>query len=217
MLTATPLARSSSLLRSRLVISSSAKSQSGCKCAGDKITVVTRSDSSGTTLVFTSSLNAFCKFTPGAGNVVKFPVGTKKTGNSGVSAALKKNKCAIGYVGSGEATSKKFFSASVQNKSGKFVAPSSKSISAALGNIKLSKSLTSSDANPAGSGSYPIVTLTWMVFYKTGNGVKGACIKTACHYFLSKKAQGKASKVGYAPLPAAVVKKAVVACKLISA
>ena len=90
------------------------------------ITVVHRSDSSGTTKAFTTYLSDYSPaWTAAVGQpdkIVKWPTGTGAKGNSGVAAAVKQTAGAIGYVEQAYALQNGFTYASVKNSSGKFVA-----------------------------------------------------------------------------------------------
>ena len=78
--------------------------------------------------------------------------------------------------------------------------PNLKSGIAALANIKLDGNLAGEDPNPAGAGSYPIATLTWILAYDNGNGAKAGAIRKALLYLLSPAAHKRADDLGYGPL-----------------
>ena len=177
-------------------------------CSAGKMTVVHRSDGSGTTYAFTNSLDAFGGWGPGVGKAVNWPTGVGAKGNEGVSGTIKTTPGAIGYVNTGFVRVNKLQAAALQNKAGKFVLPSAKSGSAALNSIKLDPvTLAGEDPNPAGVGAYPISTLTWVLAYKNGNGAKTANIRAAINYALSGKAQGIADDLGYVPLSGSVLNR----------
>jgi phosphate transport system substrate-binding protein len=96
--------------------------------------------------------------------------------------------------------------AALQNRAGAFLKPDATSASAALATIDLGNDLTGSDPNPA--TGYPIVTFTWVLLYKNGNGGKQAPLQTAFGYALSEAAQKQAPGLGYVSLPAPVLIKA---------
>ena len=107
---------------------------SGLKLPATDITVVHRSDSSGTTKGFTDFLSRYSpewKSGPGVDKDVKWPTGTGAKGNDGVAAAVKQTEGAIGYVEQAYALQNNFTFADVKNKSGKYVAPTLESTSAA--------------------------------------------------------------------------------------
>ncbi|MCT0203477.1 phosphate ABC transporter substrate-binding protein PstS [Synechococcus sp. CS-602] len=179
-------------------------------CSAGKITVVHRSDGSGTTFAFTNSLSTFSptwKSKVGEGKAVKWPVGVGGKGNEGVSGVIQNTPGSIGYLNQAFVKGK-IKAAAVQNKAGKFVLPNLKSGAAALNNIQLNSMLAGEEPNPAGADSYPISTLTWVLAYRSGNGAKAGNIRRAISYLLSPVAQGKADDLGYVPLRGAILNNA---------
>ena len=179
------------------------------KCGKGKITVAHRSDGSGTTFAFTNSLSAFSsewKSKVGEGKSVNWPVGVGGKGNEGVAGVIQNTPGAIGYLNQSFVRGS-IKAAAVQNKAGKFVLPSLKSGAAALNNIRLDSNLAGEDANPAGAESYPISTLTWILAYKEGNGMKAGSIRKAMLYLLGP-GQNVADELGYVPLRGSVLKAA---------
>jgi phosphate transport system substrate-binding protein len=177
-------------------------------CADQAIKVVFRSDGSGTTYNFTNSLSAFSpswKAGPGTAKSVKWPTGIGAKGNEGVAASLQQVKGAIGYVeaayiqGALEA-------AAIQNSAGTFAKPTTEEAAKALASINLGPDLTGNNPNP--QAGYPIVTFTWILLYKSGNGAKLAPLQTTFRYALSDAAQAGAPALGFVTLPAPVLSKA---------
>lgn len=182
------------------------------KCASGPITVVHRSDGSGTTFAFTNSLRAFSPtWTTGVAKSVSWPTGIGAKGNEGISATIKQKAGTIGYVSYSFVKEGRLQAAAVQNKAGKFVLPNATSGSAALNQITLDSNLAGEDPNPTGARSYPISTLTWVLAYKTGNGAKENSVKGALNYMLSGKAQMIADDLGYVPLSGSILNKARIA------
>ena len=180
------------------------------KCGKGKITVAHRSDGSGTTFAFTNSLSAFSpewKSKVGEGKSVKWPVGVGGKGNEGVAGVIQNTPGAIGYLNQSFVKGN-IRAAALQNKAGKFVMPTEASGAAALNNIKLDSMLAGEDPNPAGAGSYPISTLTWILAYQKGNGAKAPAIRQAMLHLLSPQAQGQAESLGYVPLKGSILKQA---------
>jgi phosphate transport system substrate-binding protein len=180
------------------------------KCGKGKLTVAHRSDGSGTTFAFTNSLSAFSpewKSKVGEGKAVKWPVGVGGKGNEGVAGVIQNTPGAIGYLNQAFVKGN-IRAAALQNKAGKFVMPTEASGAAALNNIKLDGMLAGEDANPAGAGSYPISTLTWILAYQKGNGAKAPAIRTAMLHLLSPQAQGQAAGLGYVPLKGKILQQA---------
>lgn len=169
-------------------------------CGSGKITVVHRTDGSGTTAAFTESLQAFSKeWTLGNGKSVSWKVGVGGKGNDGVAGVLNTTPGSIGYVNQAFVKGS-IKAAAVQNKAGEFVLPTASSGAKALAAIKLDKNLAGGNPNPSGSGAYPIATLTYMLFYAKGNGSKADSIRDMVSFILSDKAQAVADDLGYVPL-----------------
>jgi phosphate transport system substrate-binding protein len=175
------------------------------------ITVVRRADSSGTTFVFTQHLSAVSeawKNGPGMGTTVNWP-GTDKfiasPKNDGVAATIKQTPGAIGYIEYGFAELGKLPMASLENRAGKFVKPSLESGQAALAGVDLPQDLRAWLPDPSGDAAYPIVTYTWMLFYKKYEDPKKAeAIRQVVKYCLTE-GQKISAKMGYIPLPDQVV------------
>ncbi|MFN6133514.1 MAG: phosphate ABC transporter substrate-binding protein PstS [Synechococcaceae cyanobacterium] len=179
------------------------------KCGSGPITVVHRSDGSGTTFAFTNSLSSFSsewKSKVGEGKSVNWPVGIGGKGNEGVAASISNTPGSIGYINQAFVRGK-IKAAALQNRAGKFVKPDLKGGRAALANVQLDSNLAGEDPNPQGADSYPISTLTWILAYEKGNGEKAGAIRRAMLFLLSPAAQNKADDLGYVPLPSDLVKK----------
>ncbi|HEY2104998.1 MAG TPA: phosphate ABC transporter substrate-binding protein PstS [Candidatus Binataceae bacterium] len=185
-----------------------AKANPGVKLPDTKITVVSRSDGSGTTYVFTSHLSAVSdawKSGPGAGKAVNFPVGVAGKGNPGVAALIKQTPGAIGYVEYGYAKETGMPMASLENKSGKFVKPDLESGKNSLASVQLPDNLRAWITDPAGADAYPIVTYTWLLCYKKYDDPKIAdTLKSVIRYGLGT-GQTFSVELGYIPLPPNVV------------
>ena len=184
-------------------------------CADKQLTVVHRSDGSGTTKGFTNSLSAFSpewKKNVGTGKAVAWPAGIGGKGNSGVAAGIKQLEGAIGYLNYGYVVnSNDFQQVSLQNKAGNYVTANAETSAAGLSQIVLDDQLRGADANPAGANAYPIVSLTWILAYpesKTG-------VKETLRYMLSEKAQAMSDGLGYVPLPEDLRQKALAAVETI--
>ena len=178
-------------------------------CAAGKMTVVHRSDGSGTTYAFTNSLDAFGGWKSGVGKSVNWSVGVGAKGNEGVSGTIQNTPGGIGYINTGFVRANKLQAAVLQNKAGKFVGPSVVTGAAALNGIQLDPaSLAGEDPNPAGASSYPISTMTWILAYKSGYAPgKAQAVRDAINYALSSKAQSIADDFGYVPLAGSILNK----------
>ena len=183
----------------------------GLKLPDLPITVVRRADSSGTTFVFTNHLSAISpgwKSGPGAGTTVNWPGSDKFVAapkNDGVTATIKQTPGAIGYIEYAYAIGAKVEMAALQNKTGKFVMPSTESGVAALANAQLPENLIAWVLDPEGEKSYPIATFTWMLFYQqNATPEKAKILRDVVEYGLTE-GQKLSAKMGYIPLPDNVV------------
>lgn len=184
----------------------------GIKLPDLPITVVRRSDSSGTTFVFTKHLSAISpafKSGPGFGTSVQWPASDKIVAapkNDGVTATVKQTPGAIGYIEYGYAKLTKAPTAQLQNKAGNYIEPSLKSGQAALASAVLPPDLRAWIDDPEGPEAYPIATFTWMMFYKQQDPAKAEVLRKMVEYALTK-GQTVADSMGYIPLPPVVVEK----------
>jgi phosphate transport system substrate-binding protein len=122
-----------------------------------------------------------------------------------VAAQLQQVEGGIGYVE--EAFVKApLQAAALTNASGQLVKPSLASGQEALASIDLGPDLTGSNPNPA--RGYPIVTFSWILLYKSGNGARHEALNKAFSYTLSEPAQAMAPGLGFISLPPDVVSKA---------
>ena len=192
-----------------------AKLNSGVSLPGDAITVVHRSDESGTTKGFTGFLAAYSpewSSKVGSDKTVKWPVGTGAKGNDGVAAAVKQQKGAVGYVEEAYALQNNFTTAAVKNKAGKFVEPTLDSTTAAGQGVKVPKDLGLSIIDSPNPASYPISSQTFVIVYKDlcKGGLdksKAGAVKGFIDYGLGE-GQGVLAQLQYAKLPAPLLTKA---------
>lgn len=178
------------------------------------ITVVHRSDGSGTTGVFTKHLSAISpewESTIGEGKTVQWPTGKGiflgGKGNEGVTATVLQNEGAIGYVEYGYAKNNGLTMASLQNQSGNFIPPTDESAATTLANVELPENLRAFITDPEGADSYPIVTYTWLLAYKTYDDPNKAIAMEAMINYGLTEGQKQAPELGYVPLPPNVVEK----------
>lgn len=199
----------------------------GVKLPDQNITVVARSDSSGTTYVFTGHLSAVSeafKSTVGHGTTVQWPKDfVKSPKNDGVTATIKQTPGAIGYIEYGYAIATKQPMATLQNKAGKFIAPGDEAGKATLASAEFpAKTLPGSDTpdlrvwvtDPSGDQAYPIASFTWMLFYKDQDDAKAKVLRDLVEYSLTK-GQTMAPKMGYIQLPENVIARVRKAAALI--
>src|SRR5204863_5281202 len=116
----------------------------GMNLPSSSITVVHRSDDSGTTKGFTGFLQNYSpewKSKVGSDKTVKWPTGTGAKGNDGVAAAIKQTPGSIGYVEQAYALQNNFTFASVKNKAGKYIVPTLSSVTASGDGVKIPSDL----------------------------------------------------------------------------
>lgn len=188
----------------------------GMSLPSTPITVVHRSDSSGTSAGFTSFLAAVdpeWKSKVGEGKTVPWPTGTGAKGNAGVAGAIAQTVGAVGYVEQAYALAHKFTYASVKNKAGSFIAPSLASASAAGQGVTVPANLGIKIVNPTGAESYPITSATFIIVNKDlcKAGIPGgqAAAKGVAKFIEYGLGQGQAvlSQADYAALPAPILAK----------
>jgi phosphate transport system substrate-binding protein len=143
----------------------------GVKLPNGPITVVHRSDGSGTTAIFTEYLSAAVprwKDKVGAGKTVNFPVGLGAKGNEGVAGQLKTSPGSVGYVELAYAIETKQPVAAIQNQAGQFVTPSLEGITAAADGLadKIPSDMRSFIVNAPGQAAYPISGFTYILVYR---------------------------------------------------
>ncbi len=188
----------------------------GVSLPSTPITVVHRSDSSGTTSGFTSYLSEVdpeFKSKVGEGKIVPWPTGTGAKGNAGVAGAVQQTAGAVGYVEQAYALTHNFSVASVKNKAGTFVAPSLASTSAAGEGVTVPANLGIKVINSASPTAYPITSQTFIVVNKDlcKAGIPGGeqAAKGVVRFLDYGLGAGQAilSKADYAALPAAILPK----------
>lgn len=173
------------------------------------ITVVYRSDGSGTTGVFTKHLSAVSpewKEKVGEGKTVAWPTGIGAKGNEGVTAQILQTEGSIGYIEYGYAEQQDITTASLENKSGNYIEPSPESAAKTLEAVTLPENLRAFIADPEGADSYPIVSYTWILAYQQYDANKGQAFKDVMNWALTE-GQNYAAELGYVPLPEPVVQK----------
>ncbi|MEW6107777.1 MAG: phosphate ABC transporter substrate-binding protein PstS [Nitrospirota bacterium] len=174
------------------------------KLPHDEITVVHRSDGSGTTAIFTEYLSGVCpewKNRVGAGTSVKWPVGIGGKGNEGVANYTKRTANSIGYVEFAYAEQNKLAYALLKNTAGNFVAPSFDAFedAAATGDFDPKKDFHLWLVNAPGKQSWPIAGATFILLAKEKTGSNKNVVKFFDWSF--KNGDNKAKELIYVPLP----------------
>lgn len=189
-----------------------AKVNPGLKLPDANITVVHRSDGSGTTfnwVNYLSKVSTEWKSKVGEGTSVAWPVGVGGKGNEGVAAYVNRLKNSIGYVEYAYVLQNKMTYGSIQNKSGNFVTPNAKTFQAAAATADWSKTqdfdLVMTDAS--GPDAYPVTATTFIVMYKQPK--TPAQSKATLEFFkwALEKGQTQAQTLDYVPLPDPLVKQ----------
>jgi phosphate transport system substrate-binding protein len=184
------------------------------------ITTVHRSESSGTTNVFTKYLvlsSSAWNTQVGSGNSVQWPGGTGQQGNSAVAATVSQNQYSIGYVELAYALQNNMNVAAIQNPAGSYVMPTLASTTAAV-SAGASTGLPTGDQswasvsllNTNAADAYPIVTFTYLLEYKELNVYSGMTADKATAivqmlWYIVHDGQTQASPLSYASLPSNVV------------
>ncbi|HET6669309.1 MAG TPA: phosphate ABC transporter substrate-binding protein PstS [Pyrinomonadaceae bacterium] len=177
------------------------------------ITVVHRSDGSGTSAVFTdylSKVSSEWKEQVGAGTSPKWPVGLGGKGNEGVTGQVKQTPNTIGYVELAYAIQNKLPVAILKNRAGDFVEPTFEAVTAAAAESlpTTPEDLRVSITDAAGKGTYPISSYTYILVYKEQKDpVKGKALIDFLWWGIHDGEQF-ARDLNYAPLPAEIVKRA---------
>ena len=183
----------------------------GMKLPDQAISVVHRSDGSGTTFLFTnylSKVSADWQKSIGEGTAVKWATGVGGKGNEGVAAYVSRIDGAIGYVEYAYAKQNKLAYALMQNREGQFVAPDDEAFKAAAAGADWSKApgmyLILTDQ--AGKQSWPITGASFILLHRRQDKPENA--KEVLRFFeWSFKNGGKmAADLDYVPMPDAVVK-----------
>ena len=179
----------------------------GVAFPAQKITVVHRSDGSGTTFNFVNYLSKVSldwRNKVGEGTAVKWPTGLGGKGNEGVAAYTKQIKGAIGYVELSYAITNKLNYTAVRNRAGNFIVPSKESIKAAAasaewGDVK-DFSLVITDA--PGAQAYPISATNFILMYKTPKNAARSKEALAFFNWVYENGDAAAESLGYVALPA---------------
>ncbi len=184
----------------------------GVKLPETAITVVHRSDGSGTSFNFTNYLS---KVSPSWNDQLKFgttvawPVGVGGKGNEGVAAYVKQIKGSIGYVEYAYALQNKMATAQLKNAAGKFVEPNAKAFQAAADTADWAsaKDFNLIMTNAPGDNAWPITATTWIIMYKQSKNAEQS--KAAFDFFKwsLENGQQQASALDYVALPNSLVQK----------
>ena len=188
-----------------------AKLNAGVNLPATDITVVHRSDGSGTSYIwvdYLAKVSPEWKSKVGVATSVNWPTGVGGKGNEGVAGLVTQTPGAIGYVELIYALQSTISYGSVQNLGGEFVAATVDSVTAAAAAAatQMPPDFRVSITNAPGKGVYPISSFTWLLLYE--NPKDKAQAKTMVDFMKWALADGQklCAALGYAPLPDGVVK-----------
>jgi phosphate transport system substrate-binding protein len=176
------------------------------------ILVVHRSEGSGTTYIFTEYLTGVSRAWatgPGRGKEVNWPIGLGGRGNDGVTGQIRQLPGAIGYVELNYARQNKLPQSLIQNASGKFIAPTIESVTAAAAHATAKLSPTSdlrlSIVNAAGADAYPISAFTYILVYQNQHDATKSKKLTDFLKWAIHDGELVAPTLDYSPLPKSIV------------
>ncbi len=181
----------------------------GVKLPNLPITVVHRSDGSGTTFLFTSYLAMKAPHWaagPGASDSVSWPTGIGGKGNDGVAAFVKQTPGAIGYVEYAYAKQNRMTYAVMQNKAGKWVSPTAAAFAAAAAGAKwqAAPGFYLLLLDQAGAGAWPITGATFILMHSKQTSAQTGHDVLAFFDWAYKNGNPAAAALDYVPLPDAV-------------
>lgn len=177
-----------------------------------QIAVIHRSDGSGTTfnwVSFLSKASPDWKQRVGVGNAVDWPVGAGARGNEGVATEVKRIRNAIGYVEFTYVVQAKLSYGLVQNRAGKFVAPSAAAFQAAAASFDWTTAQDFAviiNDSPA-PDAYPIAASTFVLMYKDPKAPGASRAALDFWKFALGEGERSAAELGYVPLPPALVEQ----------
>ena len=146
----------------------------------------------------------------GSGSTVTWPADTQGgQGNPGVAGIVKQTAGAVGYVDLSDAKAAGLQTAQVQNKAGRYVAPTTAAASAALAGAKINDDLTYNPLNADGDDAYPITSPTWILAYEQQTDQAKVDILKAFLKYVVTDGQGLTGQLNYASLPSSLAAKAI--------
>jgi phosphate transport system substrate-binding protein len=184
-----------------------AQQNPGTRMPEEDITVVHRSDSSGTSYIFTDylcSVSPKWKLKVGRYLSVNWPTGVGLSGNDAVSTYIKKTPGAIGYVELLYAIQNQLTHARIKNAAGAYVKASTDSITTALATATIPADFRLSMVNAPGASSYPIAGVTWLLVYQNPKDAITGQKLTAFLKWAETEGQKMARDLNFAPLPESV-------------
>ena len=187
-----------------------AKDNPGVTLPDTEITVVHRSDGSGTSYIwcdYLSKVSAEYKKTIGVATSVNWPVGLGGKGNEGVAGLVKQTPGAFGYVELIYASHNQIAFGAVKNMDGEFIKASVEAVTAAASSAagKMPADFRVSITNAPGKGVYPVSSFTWLLLYENPKDKERSRILVDFMKWALADGQKFAPELGYAPLPKGVI------------
>ena len=187
-----------------------AKDNPGVKLPDQKITVVHRSDGSGTSFIFTDYLSKVSpewKGGPGSGTSPNWPVGVGGKGNEGVAGLVRQLPGAIGYVELIYALQNHISYGGLRNASGNWVKASIEGVTAAAAGVKMPADFRISITNAPGATAYPISSFTYLLIPTHPKNMANEKVLRDMLSWIINSGESEASSLSYAPLPQSVAAK----------
>ena len=182
----------------------------GVKLPDTKITLVHRSDGSGTTFNFSNYLSKVSgewKDKVGEGTSVQWPDGVGGKGNEGVASYVQQIKGSVGYVELAYALQNNMPYAAMQNAAGNWVQPTAETFAAAAASADWAnaKDFNLVITNAPGANAWPITATNFMLMHKQPKDAKRSADTRAFFKWAFENGQAQANELHYVPLPAELV------------
>jgi phosphate transport system substrate-binding protein len=184
----------------------------GLKLPTAAITVVHRSDGSGTTFNWANYLSKVSpewKDKVGEGTAVEWPIGIGGKGNEGVAAFVTQTRFSVGYVEYAYAVQNKMTYGLVQNRAGQFVKPDAESFQAAAASADWgsAKDFYLIMTDPPDAKAYPITATVFMLMHRQPRNSERATVAMDFFKWALESGQKQAESLDYVPLPAPLVQQ----------
>lgn len=172
------------------------------------ISVIYRTDGSGTTAIFTrylASVSPRWSKEVGAGKGVRWPIGLGAKGNEGVTAQLRSTPGTVGYTELAYATQNGLPRAELRNAAGRFVGPSPEAATAAAEGVPMPESLQATLESAPSVAAYPLSAYTYLLVYERALDERRGTALAHFLWWTIHDGQRFTHDLDYAPLPARVV------------
>ncbi len=182
----------------------------GIALADEPITVVFRSDGSGTTALFTeclASASSEWRDKVGSAKNVRFPVGLGAKGNEGVTGILRSTPGTLSYTELAYAKQNDLPLGAIQNRAGRFVIPSVAAVTAAAESVAMPDALHVSLRDTASDAAYPLSAYTYLLVHRDNDHADKGEALARFLWWAVHEGQRFAAPLDYSPLPTPVVTK----------